>query len=297
MLPGAYCNTWTISDNTVHHNCIEAAIDGSLEATGGIRISPDGNTAHTIIVENNTVYSNGYTLGGTDYRGKGIWVDTAGANIIVRYNESYDNHNMGIILEDQDNTEVYYNLCYGNGGHGIAARKGSDSNEIYNNVCYDNIHGLEVNGLGGTAASNLIKNNISINNSSCELSAVDGGENPAGNGNVYEYNCFGAEAANFIEWGATNYDSTYDDWETSYGSGTNSVEADPLMTDPANNDFTLQKTSPCRDAGTDVGLTQDYRGSRVPKGSAPDIGAYEYFKAIIWQPIASVLNFFTAMRN
>jgi len=273
VLPGAYCNTWTISDNTVHHNCIEAAVDGSLEATGGIRISPDGNTAHTITVENNVVYSNGYTLGGADYRGKGIWVDTAGANIIVRYNESYDNHNMGIIMEDQDSTKVYYNLCYGNSGHGIAVRKGSDSNEVYNNVCYDNIHGIEVNGLTDTATANLIKNNISINNSSCQLSAVDGGENPAANGNVYEYNCFGAEGANFIEWGDGNYDSTYDDWETSYGSGTNSTESDPAMTDPGNDDFTLSYASPCIDKGTDVSLTEDYLGLKIRH--APDIGAYE----------------------
>jgi hypothetical protein len=40
-------------------------------------------------------------------------------------------------------------------------------------------------------------------------------------------------------------------------------------------DFRLQPYSPCIDSGTDVGLTEDYAGNRVPKGDGADIGAYE----------------------
>jgi len=51
------------------------------------------------------------------------------------------------------------------------------------------------------------------------------------------------------------------------------IGGDPLMTDPSNDDFTLNPHSPCINAGTDVGLTEDYRGLKIRH--APDIGAYE----------------------
>jgi peptidoglycan/xylan/chitin deacetylase (PgdA/CDA1 family) len=51
-------------------------------------------------------------------------------------------------------------------------------------------------------------------------------------------------------------------------------------------DFRLLSTSPCINAGVDVGLTTDYAGAKVPRGRAPDIGAYEYplrTKFIMWE--------------
>ena len=66
------------------------------------------------------------------------------------------------------------------------------------------------------------------------------------------------------------------------------------MTDPASGDFTLLATSPCIDAGVDVGLIADYLGNPIsnaiispilriikstikrPFLNPPDIGAYEY---------------------
>ena len=61
---------------------------------------------------------------------------------------------------------------------------------------------------------------------------------------------------------------------------TNSIQddgaADPLMTDPANDDFTLQFGSPCMNMGVHLGLFLDYAGLPVPIGHRPDIGAYEH---------------------
>ncbi|NIV28160.1 MAG: hypothetical protein GWN58_01235 [Anaerolineae bacterium] len=49
--------------------------------------------------------------------------------------------------------------------------------------------------------------------------------------------------------------------------GTGDVTADPQLTDPANGNMRLQATSPCIEAGVDVGLPYD--------GDAPDMGALE----------------------
>ena len=63
----------------------------------------------------------------------------------------------------------------------------------------------------------------------------------------------------------------------------------PLMADRTwNETFTTAfnlNASATKTHGTDVGLTTDYAGNRVPRGRAPDIGAYEFqrrAKLILW---------------
>jgi len=55
-----------------------------------------------------------------------------------------------------------------------------------------------------------------------------------------------------------------------------SIVAKPLLTAPDREDFHLTGSSPCIDAGVDVGIRRDYEGTPVPQGKAPDIGAYEF---------------------
>lgn len=117
---------------------------------------------------------------------------------------------------------------------------------FYNNSSYGNKWGIILNGghVGSMVKNNLVKNNVFLENTSNELAAYGGGENDGtkGSGNVYTYNCLGIEAANFIWWGdGPVYKSTYDAWETSYGSTTNSVEADPLFTNAAGDDFSIKR--------------------------------------------------------
>jgi len=42
-------------------------------------------------------------------------------------------------------------------------------------------------------------------------------------------------------------------------------------------DFRVQGASPAVDAGMDVGISEDFSDAPVPRGPAPDIGAYEYY--------------------
>jgi hypothetical protein len=58
--------------------------------------------------------------------------------------------------------------------------------------------------------------------------------------------------------------------------GEGSLSADPRFTNPAAPDFTLQPDSPCIDAGFMTGSALDFAGNPVPRGKAPDIGAFEF---------------------
>ncbi|MDB5266193.1 MAG: Carbohydrate-binding and sugar hydrolysis, partial [Parcubacteria group bacterium] len=105
-------------------------------------------------------------------------------------------------------------------------------------------------------SNNTFKNNISTGNTLRQFSAILGAENAGiyGSGNVYEYNMFGPEASNFIEWGSGVYKSTYSAFDTAYGASTHSVAGDPLFTTNGSN-FTLLSTSPAIDTGVNLGTT------------------------------------------
>jgi Right handed beta helix region len=269
------CTNWNIEGNSVHGNCSSAAAN----FTAGIKLI--GATLNNITVQNNQVYANGLGLT-SDYKGAGIWLDTVDTGCIIRYNEVYNNNYYGILNEATSTTSIYYNICYNNRDTGISISRNNHNCQVYNNVCYANKQGISVvgdfPGQANNMVNNMIKNNISFGNTSRQLLTANGGENDGryGYGNIYEYNCFGQAASNFIEWGNGGSKSTYPAWEISYGRSTHSVQVDPQLTNPASSDFRLQSASPCINAGVNVGLTQDFFGNAVPRNGGPDVGAAEY---------------------
>ena len=82
-----------------------------------------------------------------------------------------------------------------------------------------------------------------------------------------------------------------------YTPGTGIINSDPLFTDFNNGDFTLQKTSPCVDAGTNSGVSPtDFEGNHRPVDgnldsmAIIDIGADEYgFE--VYVPLILKMNF------
>jgi hypothetical protein len=269
----------TVSRNSVHHNCgleTEGAYSDH-DFTAGIKlVSSDTNSP--CIVEKNYVYSNG--VGRSGDRGCGIWFDGYCHGHIARYNRCVGNNMYGIQYELQFDGQIYYNICTGHTGHSVAAgivvcgtSSAVNGNLVYGNVCYGNKYGIILAGHTPTAnmvLNNIVKNNISVGNTSHQLRCVWGGENDGtmGSGNVYLYNCFGPEASTLIEWGGGVHKDTYDAWETAYGGTTHSVEADPSFTNAAGGDFTLTAGSPCIDAGVDLGAT--YKDALMPGSRWPN---------------------------
>ena len=69
-----------------------------------------------------------------------------------------------------------------------------------------------------------------------------------------------------------------------YGSsGSNNLDSDPLFTDAANGDYTLQSTSPAIDIGNNSANTQtlDLAGVTRKSNTTIDLGAYEYQNPVV----------------
>lgn len=60
--------------------------------------------------------------------------------------------------------------------------------------------------------------------------------------------------------------------------GNGEILADPLFVDEKNKNFSLKKNSPAVDAGIDLKHSSDFINNPVPKGKAPDMGAFEFNK-------------------
>jgi hypothetical protein len=129
-------------------------------------------------------------------------------------------------------------------------------------------------------SKSVIKNNIVFASSATRLTWVsnDAGLSPTFDNNIY---WAGSGANTKYHYKGTNYSFT--NWKTQVSGDANSDEADPLYIDAANDDFRIQTASPAKDAGTDVGLTHDYDGVKIPKGAGFDIGAIEYLSTGTFQ--------------
>ena len=167
--------------------------------------------------------------------------------------------------------KVHYqnNLIYNNGAVGVNLRIAkvtddpSERSYFENNTIYGNgTYGIYVKNYAISTTENLtVKNNIVFGNTTAQLFLFDNNIDLAASNNaVGTVNKYGANGI----------------WAT-YGGGANiisDVSANPLLVSAT--DFRLQAGSPAINAGVDLGITTDYLGTAIPRGAAPDIGAYEY---------------------
>lgn len=284
--------------------------DEYQQYTFGIKIF---NTATDCIIEQCSVHDNGPAspVGYGTWFGQGIWLDlalaTAGHENIIRHNRVYGNHGVGLYCEITNYSIWHDNVVYNNANNTEAgvwstssircdARQGltANYNKFYNNTIDGGLYGilcLTTDQIGGpTVSYNEFRNNIVVGYTGKALYADTGGDNDGANGtgNVYNANCFGPQATNFISWNATNY-STYDAWLAASSQTDNNVEVDPQFFNAGADQYWLADGSPCIDAGVNLGSPYNFGlqpSSVWPDavataeqgifGSGWEIGAYVY---------------------
>jgi Putative Ig domain/Right handed beta helix region/Dockerin type I domain len=298
------------SSNIIVQNCMVVTTDSAgilswyYGSTPSTNITITGCEVTNVCLEGNLEAislrtTNGFTINNCIVHGTGTQIGICTAigctNGSIYGNTVYNIQAMGIYIDSEGATEsnfsIYDNICYGCLQAGIGLSSENTNGQypvtgisIYNNVLYGNVEGFSVgsisvpaNTFSFTFINNTLYNNsyegISLGNYSYISSAVirnnilDGSSNAiliamsgSGSNVTVDHNLF-------YNSGSYNSSNIY---------GTNYIQANPLLTNPASN-FALQLGSPAIDAGASVGAPfTDYMGTARPQGSGYDIGAYEY---------------------
>jgi hypothetical protein len=269
-----------IHHNDIHANGARRAVDAVADCN--VNISSNETTSCDISIYNNDIYSPSHSM---CYN---LAVNMVGVKVYL--NNIYSAGLAGIGTHAEYNTtmtgiiDIYRNKIYSNGEEGVVVGPASSTRyvKISNNLIYNNhTNGYQIRTINdgdytqiyfntiytdsgtaggirqfGTSTDTDIRNNIiSVNKYFCIVLDTTTGV-------TEDYNVLHAQA------GATGTIS-------GAVAGAHDVISDPLMTNPTT-DFTIPTGSPAKDAGINVGVTDDYLGYGRPAGAGYDIGAYEY---------------------
>ena len=188
----------------------------------------------------------------------------------------HDNYRQNIAIEELTAGSISCNLfdppesdgTYGRSLH-IVNVEGALT--VYNNTFYGSaVSCLYIENFTGTVTA---KNNIFDSTVSGICLVVTAGA--AASDLHLDYNCYYRPTGVMITYDGTNYGlADFATYQAAKSQDADSIATEPLLTSAT--DFHLLSTSPCINAGVNVGLTTDYAGNRVPQGAGVDIGAYEY---------------------
>jgi len=289
------CHTSGITINKgAGHNIIR-----NNEATGvGAGIVVMGS--HNLITRN---YAHDLTMvvnnpgGDDDYGAVGVTLEFSSDNE-VSYNRminckapSLDYGYDGGVVEfygDVDSCYVHHN--WGENCEGSFEVGGSKSSLSHNiiayNICINNgeavAGGFHVGGKFGVSIKDFrVENNVFADSSHSDYAIGFWNGTPRPSDFIYRNNIFFipnfkrvSNQAGFIHENNLYYLGGKLNIGIEPGPGDKT--GDPLFQNVTKNDFHLKAGSPAIDSGTDLKYTRDFDNSVVPKGSAPDIGAFEH---------------------
>lgn len=181
---------------------------------------------------------------------------------LIEHNQFTNGQASAVNLNGSSNCIVRYN--YSSGHHAQFVQffedtaGGSQNNQIYYNVVNGD-HQLIYAGGGKDHSGSVIYNNTQYGGS-LGIYIEGGGKLAAVKNNIF--------------WGVSG---TVLNDTSSMGSVSNNNlnSSNPLFVNAGTN-FHLTANSPCRYAGTNIGLTMDMDGYDITSGGSPDLGAYQY---------------------
>ena len=271
---------YTYSNNTIHDIGVRASNQNSDSHAIGIQGGHDG------LIEGNYCYNCGNTILLYAYTNQEL------KDTIIRKNFVKDAHSLAGAdgwaistqcnndsLSDKTGNQFYHNIMT-NCAVGMRLQF-EDEQVVYNNVFHNCAVGvLSERNYNGTGPNIIIKNNIFLTNSTYHIDWHTGASTFVINA---DYNQFHDGAASPFRYGSTA--QSVATWQSNSKAGStfdpNSQAGDPLFVNAGGSydldaDFQIPTGSPCKDAGTNVGLGTDYAGLTLPSGSDYDIGAYEF---------------------
>jgi hypothetical protein len=282
-----------ITDNVIRNNGSDAGIHS------GILIE----AAEVVQISRNEIYNNGYNDPQWGYS-HGIYIDVGATDVEIHDNIVHDNPR-GHGIQIKSSANVYRNVVYSNAIGGIYFGENGDHDvvgNIYSNILYGNWFGIVQYSKGSGNKSLTIYNNslyhnnfgegswtgeIMIENTITSLTIINNiiyAQTDREGNAVYhiasqnnaeiDNNCIYSSGAGSL----LRYDGSSHSWSSwqNLGFDIHGINADPEYRNPAQIDFHLQASSPCIDAGIDVGLIQDFDRVSIPQGLEPDMGAFEF---------------------
>ena len=164
--------------------------------------------------------------------------------------------------------------------HDTSSTMWLDNNEnvyVMNNTFYNNLDIIRTTSIVNDSKNSFFNNIVYAQGGGqaglIDMTGVtDYFDSLAADNNIYYV------SGNIFSHNGGNY--TLAQWQNIHGQDAASLEEDPEFTSivPGSEDFSLQSTSPARDAGTTIAtVVNDYLGVSRPKGAGYDIGAYEFF--------------------
>jgi PKD repeat protein len=240
-----------------------------------------GNAEEGIDINSGTYVT---ILGCEAYGDKYAGIMIEGDHCTVRRSKIHNGH-VGIHIGASDTT-LESNLIYSNGEDQILIEPYRDISgvNLYHNtiVAGPNSQRIILNispRARGIKAINNIFTSTQYSLPNTYVRFMDGAT-PSSSGSSFDYNVYWRRDNNSSARWYVQGNISFATWQSKYGQDLHGLWADPRFNSLSGSDFHLQDTSPCRDAGKNIGVLRDYEGTSIPWGPAPDIGAYEYNSGI-----------------
>jgi parallel beta-helix repeat protein len=266
---------WVVAGSTAAFSAWQTAgQDGFTSGSGAVNLSVapvhtavtgiSPTAAATVVVEDCTSYRAGYSAADVAQvdgggRGQGIWLDRPGTNSAIRRCVSYQCAGAGVRIDNagaSSGAVVEQNITYSN-GQGVVLYRSTGGATVRHNTAYGNAYNMWLSGeFGGETvsnASNTVRDNIGYAGTVTNFAVMFGADNTGtlSTGNTYQKNGWGVAAAGFVRWGWGGSQATYAALDTASGQTQSNIPGDPLFTNAAAADFTLQAGSPMLNAATD----------------------------------------------